>query len=142
MAHLRAGQLDEAAPRFRESLDSDPDWDAIFLNGLGLALVYHERGETQETRQYLRKAVESMEQHPSRAIQARMQGRLLRRELEQLLGKSEEEKHETETKQEAPVAEPKPTDVKPTTSEPSAAEPKSIERPKSPLTADPVSAGA
>jgi hypothetical protein len=107
-----------------------------------LALVNGERGETQAAREWLAKAVELMQRNPSPALQDRLEAQLLRREVEQLLGKSEEEKHGTGSKQEAPVAEPKPTDTKAATSEPSAAEAKSIERPKSPLTADPVSAGA
>jgi tetratricopeptide (TPR) repeat protein len=120
MAHLRAGQLDEAARRFHESLDTHPDWGGIFLNWLGLALVHHERGETQEARRRLGEAIESMEQRVAPAIQARIQGQLLRRELEQLLGKPKQEKHDIESEQKAPVAEPKPTESKAATSELSA----------------------
>ena len=71
-----------------------------------------------------------MAQRRAFSIEGRVQGQLLRRELEQLLGKSEEEKHGAESKQEAPVAEPKPTDTKTAKSEPSAAVLKSIAKPK------------
>ncbi len=137
LAHLRAGQLDEAARCFHQALPSHP-----ILNWLGLALVDHARGQTEDARQWLGKAIEAMEQRPDLCEEDHLQGQLLRREVEQLLRKSEEEKHGTERKEEASGAEPKPTDTKAATSEPSAAEPKSIEKPKSPLTADPASAGA
>jgi serine/threonine protein kinase/Flp pilus assembly protein TadD len=130
MAHLRAVQLDEAARRFHESLDSYPDWDGHFLNWLGLALVHHERGETEDTRQCLGKAIELMTEHPSHAVQARIDGRLLRREVERLLGKSEEEKHDTENDQEAPIARPKPEDTNTAKSKPPPPEAKSNAQPK------------
>jgi tetratricopeptide (TPR) repeat protein len=90
MAHLRAGQLDEAAQRFHESLNTDPAWQARFLNWLGLALVHHGRGEMEEARQCFGEAVDLMEQDPGPTPQDRIEGRLLRREVEQLLGKPEE----------------------------------------------------
>ena len=100
MAHLRAGQRDEAAQRFQESLDAHPEWGAMFLNWLGLALVHHERGETEEARQWLGKAIESMEQHPAPATQGRIEGQLLRREVQQLLGEPEQKKKDAESQKE------------------------------------------
>ncbi|NQT13512.1 MAG: tetratricopeptide repeat protein, partial [Planctomycetes bacterium] len=100
MAHFRAGQLGEAAERFHESLNAGPHWDAIFLNWLGLALVHHERGETQEARQWIGKAIESMEPHPSRSTQGRIEGRLLQRELERLLDDAKQEQDNTKSGQE------------------------------------------
>jgi tetratricopeptide (TPR) repeat protein len=90
MAHFRAGQLDEAAQRFHESLRKDPSWESRYLNWLGLALVHHGRGETEGTRQWLGRAAELMERDSGPAPQDRIEGRLLRREVEQLLGKPEE----------------------------------------------------
>jgi tetratricopeptide (TPR) repeat protein len=142
MAHLRAGQLAEATQRFQESVNADPDWPGHFFTSFGFALVHHQRGETQQAREWYAKGVELMKKHRPAAAQDQLECQLLRREVEQLLEKSKEEKHGTESKQEDPVAEPEPTDTKTTTSAPSAAEPKSIAKPKSPLTADPASAGA
>jgi tetratricopeptide (TPR) repeat protein len=98
MAHLRAGQLEEAAERFQESLNADPAWQARYLDWLGLALVQHARGETVEVRQYLGKAVDLMVQDLGPTLQDRIEGRLLRREVEQLLGKPKVEKHDAESK--------------------------------------------
>jgi Flp pilus assembly protein TadD len=100
MAHLRAGGLDEAAQSLQESLEVDPTWDARFLNWLGLALVHHERGETEEARQWLGKAVDLMEQHPASALHGRIEGQLLRREVEGLLGKPKQEQDDAESKKE------------------------------------------
>jgi tetratricopeptide (TPR) repeat protein len=91
MAHLRAGDLDEAERRLHESLKTAPTWKARFLNWLGLALVHHARGETEESRNWLDKAVDLMEQHPAGAMQDRIESQLLRREVERLLGQSEQE---------------------------------------------------
>jgi hypothetical protein len=62
-----------------------------------LALVHHKRGETEEARQWLGKAVDLMEQHPAPAQQDRIEGQLLRREVERLLGKPEQEKQDAES---------------------------------------------
>jgi tetratricopeptide (TPR) repeat protein len=94
MAHFRAGQLDEAESCFHESLKIGPNWDARFLNWLGLALVHHGRGETKQSRQWLEKAIEMMEQHSAHAPQDRLEAQLLRRELEQLLAQSDEEQQD------------------------------------------------
>ena len=92
MAHFRAGQLDEAAERFHESLKTEPTWTARFLNWLGLALVHHERGETEKAQKSFGEGVELMEQDPGPTSQDRIEGQLLRREVERLLGQSEERK--------------------------------------------------
>ena len=104
MAHLRAGQLDEAVRRFQKSLDAHPDWHNGFLAWLGLALVHCERGEPEEARKWLSKAVksmeQSMEQHPIEPLHARLEAQLLRREVEERLGKLEKEEEANEGKQE------------------------------------------
>ncbi len=100
MAQFRAGHLDEATKRFQESLKTAPTWTARFLNWLGLALVHHERAETGEAQDSLDKAIELMEQDPGPAQQDRIEGQLLRREVEQLLGKPEEEKDDAESEEE------------------------------------------
>jgi tetratricopeptide (TPR) repeat protein len=92
MAHLRAGELEEAARRFLEALDVTPTWEAHFLNWLGLALAQHQRGESVEARQSFGKAVELMERHPGLYVLDRLEGQLLLCEAEQLLGKPEEGK--------------------------------------------------
>ena len=99
MAHLRAGQLDEASQRFHESLEVDPNWHARFLNWLGLALVHHESGQQEESQQWLDEAVELMKQHPAQTTQDRIEGQLLRREVEEMLGKPEQGKDATESEQ-------------------------------------------
>jgi tetratricopeptide (TPR) repeat protein len=96
MARLRAGQFDEAEQRFQESLKAAPSWQARFLNSFGLALVYHERGETKKARESLDEGVELMEQDPGPTLQDRIEGQLLRREVEKLLGKPAEEKDDAE----------------------------------------------
>jgi tetratricopeptide (TPR) repeat protein len=97
MAHLRAGEVEEAQRRFQESLQAAPSWEARFLNWLGLALVCDGRGETQQARQWLSEAIQLIEQHPARFMQDRIEGQLLAREAEQLLGKSEQKKQAAET---------------------------------------------
>ena len=84
MAHLRAGELDEAAQRFHESLLTNPGWPARYLDWLGLALVHVERGETKAAREWLRKAVDMMEQ-TSTFDRDEFEACVLRREVEQLL---------------------------------------------------------
>jgi tetratricopeptide (TPR) repeat protein len=79
MAHLRAGEFDEAERRFQESLEKAPAWTARFLNQFGLALVHHERGEVKE------EAVALMEEDPGPTTQDRLEAQLLRREVERLL---------------------------------------------------------
>ena len=102
MAHLRAGQLEQAAQRFRESLENvpTPTWQARFLMWFGLALVHHQSGEPEEARRSLAEAVEIMEQHPAAPLECRLEGQLLRREVEQLLGKPEQHKDTTESEPE------------------------------------------
>jgi serine/threonine protein kinase/tetratricopeptide (TPR) repeat protein len=97
MAHLRAGQLGEASQRFHESLTAAPNWHARNLNWLGLALLHHQSGEQGEARLWLGKAVELMEQHPALTTEDRIEGLLLKREVEELLGAGDEPKHDTET---------------------------------------------
>jgi tetratricopeptide (TPR) repeat protein len=97
MAHLRAGEVEEAQRRFQESLQAAPSWEARFLNWLGLALVCRGRGETQPARQWLSEAIQLIEQHPARFTHDRIEGQLLAREAEQLLGKSEQKKQAAET---------------------------------------------
>jgi Tfp pilus assembly protein PilF len=92
MAHLGAGQLDEAAGCFHESLKRDPTWDARYLNWLGLALVEHEHGDKEATQQWLSKAVNLMEHDPGHIPHDRIEGRLLWREVERLLKESEQKK--------------------------------------------------
>jgi tetratricopeptide (TPR) repeat protein len=57
LAHYRAGRLDEALGRLRESLEVDPGWEAQVLDWLLLALVQQRRGETEDARRWLDKAV-------------------------------------------------------------------------------------
>jgi len=85
MAHLRAGELDEAAQRFHESLLTDPGWLARYLDWLGLALVHVKRGETEAAREWLGKAVEMMEHTAVVCEGEEFEAQLLRREVEQLL---------------------------------------------------------
>lgn len=102
MAHFRAGQLDQAAQRFHESLAAGPNWHARSLNWLGLALVHRERGEMEQSRQWLAKAVELMVRRPAIALQDRLEAQLLRREVEELLGDPSAGKENTEKKSDAP----------------------------------------
>ncbi len=96
MAHLRAGQLDEAAQRFQQSLDVAPTWDAQFLDWLGLALLSHARGEMETSRQQLDRAIELMMQDRSSLQHDRLEGQLLLREVKQLLESGEEVKYDVE----------------------------------------------
>ena len=86
--YTQSGQLDEAEQRFHESLEAAPNWPARYLNWLGLALLHHQTGQQGESQQCLDKAVELMELLSSRSWQGgRLEGQLLRREVEELLGK-------------------------------------------------------
>jgi tetratricopeptide (TPR) repeat protein len=98
MAHLRAGQVDEAVDRFQESLSITPEWERNirFLNWLGLALAYHEMGEPEEARQWLGKAIDFMQQHHATHT-PRLEGQILRREVEQLLEDPEQAEDDTES---------------------------------------------
>ena len=82
MAHFRAGNLDEAVRQFHASLDADPNWNAIDLIWLGLALVEQARGNNAQAQKWLRKAVEKQ---AAPYPQDRMEAQVLRREVEQLL---------------------------------------------------------
>ena len=97
MTHLRAGQLDEAARRFQQSLDTPPAWDAQFLDWLGLALVCDARGETEASRQQVGRAIDLWEQNPDSIQQDRLEGQLLLRELRQSLATAEQEKSDVQS---------------------------------------------
>ena len=98
MAHLRAGQLDEAEQCFRESLAADPKWKAKALDWLGLALLQQARGDGDDARRWLSEAIESMELRPMPHPQDRIEAKLLLREAEQLLGESGRAKTGSENK--------------------------------------------
>jgi Flp pilus assembly protein TadD len=108
---LRDGQADAAIERFKSSLDKK-SWDnGMQANWLGLAIAHAASGRVSEARDWLRKAQEWFAQNPlSPASELhpvdRIECQLLLREAEQLLGKSEQKKHDTESEQEAPVAKP------------------------------------
>jgi tetratricopeptide (TPR) repeat protein/tRNA A-37 threonylcarbamoyl transferase component Bud32 len=89
MAHLRAAQYDRAAERLHDSLDGDSESKMRCVNLLGLALVHHQRGESSEAEQWLAKAVDYIEAHPEEFTFDPcnwLEGRLLLREAERLLG--------------------------------------------------------
>jgi superkiller protein 3 len=56
-AHYRAGQLEQAVRRCRESLRAEPDWPGRMLNWLVLAMAHQRLGEGTEARCWLDKAV-------------------------------------------------------------------------------------
>jgi hypothetical protein len=96
MAHLRAGQLDVAERRLRESLEAGPGWHARHLNDLGLVLVHHARGDSQQARASYAEAVALMDQRPAsytKIVQDWLEAHLLCREIEQLLGTPDEAKY-------------------------------------------------
>jgi tetratricopeptide (TPR) repeat protein len=99
MAHFRAGHLEQAGERFHDSLEASPDWPGRCLAWLGLALLDHRGGQQEEARQWLAKAIELMDRHPSEDTEDRIEGQLLRREVEQLLGKPEQESDAGESEQ-------------------------------------------
>jgi Tfp pilus assembly protein PilF len=92
LAHLRAGQHRRAIKQFEASLQED--WQgAQVLNELGLALAYQKRGDTKKARDWLDKAVRSLNRlKPSSAkkpvtIPATdwLEAEVLRREAEGLI---------------------------------------------------------
>ena len=87
-----AGQMEQAAQRFQESLNTAPSWNARLLNWLGLALVDLRRGRPEEARKWFGQAIQSIEQHAPGLTQDRIEAQLLRREVEQLLGGSLQKK--------------------------------------------------
>jgi len=100
LAHYRAGQFEEAGQQFRDSLEKDPDWHARCLNLFGLAMVHHQLDETEKAQEWYAKAVEWMRLHPEELLQDRLDGRLLRREAEQLLGISDRNQEDSEATKE------------------------------------------
>jgi WD40 repeat protein len=56
LAHYRAGSPDQAIVAFRISLETDPNWGALGLNWLALALCHHRAGREKEARDWLQKA--------------------------------------------------------------------------------------
>jgi tetratricopeptide (TPR) repeat protein len=57
-AHYRAGELDQAVQRCRESWEADLGWPGAALNWLVLAMAHHRLGHAEEARQWLNKAVQ------------------------------------------------------------------------------------
>lgn len=105
MAHFRAGHLDEAEQRLRESLRVNPQWPATRLNYLGLALVYCARGDFEQATGWYAKAVEQIDQQTVRNMSNNLdclEAYLLRREAERLFELS------NETKPAEPPSEPAP----------------------------------
>ncbi len=103
MAHLRAGQLNEAEQRLQESLEVEPQWEARRQNYLGLALVHHARGELEEAKDWYAKAVEQIHGRPASYINNThdwLESHILFREAEQLLGTPDQPKDNTEPEQE------------------------------------------
>jgi hypothetical protein len=94
MAYLRAGMLTEAEQRFHEGLEQYSDWPSGVLNLLGLALLHHQRGDTQAAREWFAKAVDWMSTHQVDYGLDWIESELLRRELEQLLNTSAENLHD------------------------------------------------
>jgi tetratricopeptide (TPR) repeat protein len=107
LAHLRAGQLAEATQRLQESVNAAPDWPpGHFLTSFGLALVHHQRGETQQVREWYAKGVGSMKEPRPSAAQDWLECQLLRREVEQLLAnpdKNQQDEESTETPRSTPA---------------------------------------
>jgi WD40 repeat protein/serine/threonine protein kinase len=133
LAQLRAGQFEEAESNFHKSLSLGANWYERQLNWFGLAMVHHASGETGEARQLFDKAAARMDANPEECqlvLQDWLDALLLRREVEQLLAQSEQEKDDAEREQEAPVAKAKPEDAKAAESEPPAFEATSNAKPK------------
>ncbi len=116
MAHLRMGQYEEATEHFHDSLKLAPDWHP-HLNWLGLAMVYHESGETDKARQWYDMAADRMTTNSAECelvFQDWLEGQVRQREADQLLGIDQ-------AGQEAPqpaVKEPKPAEPEGDTADP------------------------
>ena len=80
MAHLRAGQLDEAEQHFDELSRKTHLYPLCWL---GLALVQQERGNAEEARNWLVKAVTRIEACGLYSLEERLEYQLLRREVQQ-----------------------------------------------------------
>lgn len=95
LAHLRAGQHEEAEIRFQESLNLGPNWHEKQVNQIGLAIVHHASGEIGKAIWEFDQAVAWMEANPERCrsvLQDWLDALLLRREAEQLLDVSQEQR--------------------------------------------------
>ena len=68
----------------------EPNRTDRFQEHLGLALAHLKLGKPEEARQWLSKAVDLMEQDPGTKT-PRLSGRILRREVEELLRQPEED---------------------------------------------------
>ena len=100
LAHLRAGEYEQAIRQFEQSTKDDPDWQGKVpvLNGLGLALAHHHLGHAVEARRSLDAARDWLDQGdrefadktthpmPPMAIPNWIEAMILRREAESLLG--------------------------------------------------------
>jgi tetratricopeptide (TPR) repeat protein len=91
LAHLRAGEWDQAIRRLRESAEKDPG--SACVRWLALALAHHRRGEPKEARLWLEKAEKWQREKASPASEAgyRHGGRwydfqILYREVQSTLG--------------------------------------------------------
>jgi serine/threonine protein kinase/Flp pilus assembly protein TadD len=101
LAHYRAGRHADAVKRFEESARTNPKWSAQPVNWLVLAMARHRLGQTDQARQWLDKAVRTVDR--DRAVPPKgaptslgmhphdwMAWLLLRREAEALItGESE-----------------------------------------------------
>ena len=63
-AHYRAGELDKALRRCRESLEADPKWGGAVLNWLVLAMTHQRLGHAEKARQWLNKAAQWRDKAP------------------------------------------------------------------------------
>ena len=92
MAYYRAGEFDKAEHYLLLSLDVDREWSAQFLNWLGLAMVQIQRGDTPKARTWMKKAADWMDVNQKKGMMVDdwLEGELLRREVEKMLGASEE----------------------------------------------------
>jgi hypothetical protein len=100
LAHLRAGQYEQAIRQFERSAKDDPGWHGgrPILNGLGLALAYHRLGRATEARRSFDASREWLDRkdsefadkatHPLPPLTAPdwIEATILRREAESLLG--------------------------------------------------------
>jgi serine/threonine protein kinase/tetratricopeptide (TPR) repeat protein/DNA-binding beta-propeller fold protein YncE len=108
---LRDGQTDAAIEWFNRSLAQS--WPGAPVNWLGLAIAHSVGGRDSQAQDWLKKAQEWFEQHPLDPTSElpppdRIECELLLREAEQLLGSSEQEKHDIKSEKEAPVASAEP----------------------------------
>jgi tetratricopeptide (TPR) repeat protein len=63
LAHYRAGQLDRAVRRLKESMEVDPGWCHV-LNWLPLAMAHYHLGHAEEAQQWLDKGVQWIDKTP------------------------------------------------------------------------------